>query len=86
MNYRIQIVESALKELDGIQQPFKRQIATKLRNLAVDPYLGAKKLVGFEYWRHRSGDYRIISLIDETNKIVTVRYIRHRKEAYRKLR
>jgi len=33
-------------------------------------------------WRVRVGDYRIIYAIDDTQLIVEIRVIRHRKDAY----
>jgi mRNA interferase RelE/StbE len=35
-----------------------------------------------DLWRVRVGDYRIIHVIDDTQSIVEIRLIRHRKDAY----
>jgi mRNA interferase RelE/StbE len=35
-----------------------------------------------DLWRVRVGDYRIIYVIDDTQSIVEIRVIRHRKDAY----
>jgi len=44
----------------------------------------AKKLKGsVSSWRIRSGDYRILYEIDDSQKLVKVYRIAHRKEAYR---
>jgi mRNA interferase RelE/StbE len=44
------------------------------------------KLAGAEQlYRLRVGDYRIIYGVDKDVKLITVHYVRHRREAYRKL-
>jgi mRNA interferase RelE/StbE len=44
----------------------------------------AKKLKGsVSSWRIRSGDYRILYEIDDSQKIVKVYRVAHRKEVYR---
>lgn len=44
------------------------------------------KLSGLEnLYRLRIGDYRIIYEVDEADELVTIHYIRHRKDVYRNL-
>jgi mRNA interferase RelE/StbE len=53
--------------------------------LAADPHrVGAPLRKPFEgHWRARRGEYRVRYLIDDTNNIVTVVDISHRRDAYR---
>lgn len=45
---------------------------------------GVRKVHGVEnLWRVRVGDYRVVYAIDDTNHLVDVRVVRHRKDAYR---
>lgn len=48
---------------------------------------GVKKLKASDenLYRRRSGDYRIVYVIEEKVKIVNIRRIRHRKDVYRNL-
>ena len=43
-----------------------------------------RKLVGFQHeWRLRVGDYRILYVIDDSEKRVTIARVAHRREVYR---
>ena len=44
---------------------------------------GCKKLRDRQGWRVRFGHYRIIYKIDDTQKIVTIVEVGHRREIYR---
>jgi mRNA interferase RelE/StbE len=44
---------------------------------------GCKKLKDRQGWRVRFGDYRIIYKIDDTQKVVTIIEVGHRREIYR---
>jgi mRNA interferase RelE/StbE len=55
-----------------------------LEELAGDPRPpGIKKLKGREGWRLRIGDYRVIYEIDDTQKIIIVLHVGHRRDIYR---
>ena len=43
----------------------------------------AEKLAGRPEWRIRVGDYRILYLIDDRNKRITITAIGHRRDVYR---
>lgn len=66
---------------------YKRQVAAGLDRLAQDPYTG-KLLKGDlkGYWSYRVGIYRIIYIIKQTEIIVEVLRIQHRKEVYETFR
>lgn len=66
---------------------YKRQVGACLDRLAQDPYTG-KLLKGDlkGYWSYRVGIYRIIYIIKETEIIVEVLRIQHRKEVYETFR
>lgn len=65
----------------------RRQITQKAKALITDPYpAGCKKLFGMEdadgqIWRIRSGDYRILYVVRDTE--IVVLDIGHRKDIYR---
>jgi mRNA interferase RelE/StbE len=56
----------------------------KIERLADDPRPpGCRKLRGYkDLWRVRVGDYRVVYIIEDDNKMVTVTRIAHRREAY----
>ncbi len=47
--------------------------------------IGIEKLTGTELWRIRQGDYRIVYSINDSEKLIIVRRIGHRREIYRGL-
>jgi mRNA interferase RelE/StbE len=60
------------------------RIDERLIGLQTNPRpAGSKKLEGSAEYRVRAGDYRIVYLIDDRARRVTVTRIRHRSEAYK---
>jgi len=82
--YRIEIMSAALKELARIPEPFQSQIRRRIDLLAINPQPGsAKPLKGSEFWRERSGHYRIIYQIKDRELLVLVIKIGKRGDVYR---
>jgi mRNA interferase RelE/StbE len=52
--------------------------------LAVDPVAYGKPLRHSlkSRWRLRVGDWRVVYLVDQTKRVVTITAIRHRKDVY----
>jgi mRNA interferase RelE/StbE len=58
-----------------------------LERLAEDPRApGTERLTGVDAYRLRVGDYRLIYEIDDAARVVYVTRVRHRRDAYRRLR
>lgn len=84
--YKLLIKTSAAKELEAVGTKTDRQrIVERLRALAADPRAqGSEKLAGYaDRYRVRQGSYRIIYLIDDGCREVTVFKIGHRTDVYR---
>jgi len=84
--YSIQIKKSAIKEIEAIPSFYIKKIINAIEKLSENPKPdGCKKIVGSKenMWRIRIEDYRIIYVIDENLKIVDVRRVSHRKDAYK---
>jgi mRNA interferase RelE/StbE len=83
-NYRLLIKPSAAKELQALPANDRKRIVTKIRNLASDPRPpGAEKLSGQEKYRLRQGDYRVLYSVDDSQKILVIIKIGHRRDVYR---
>ena len=56
-----------------------------LKKIASDPFpSGSRKIVGADnLWRVRIGNYRILYEVDETEAIIRIERIGHRKDVYR---
>ena len=84
--YRLLIKNSAAKELDAVGTKADRlRIVQRIKALAGNPRLqGSEKLAGYaDCYRVRQGSYRIIYLIDDERRVVTIFKIGHRKDVYR---
>lgn len=85
MSYRVVMARSAARELRRIVDPYHDAIVRALRGLERDPRpSGCKKLKGMEHlYRIRVGPYRVLYLIEDTIKLVSVERVADRKDAYR---
>lgn len=86
MNYRIEITASTKKEMSSIPVATHRRIVEAIRGLGMDPRPRpqSKKLKDpFEGYRIRVGDWRVLYSVDDTEHIVVVYSVAHRREVYR---
>ncbi len=82
--YKIEIKKSAVKELNKLPHNDLKKIIRKIHNLADNPRPpDCKKLTGEEKYRIRSGNYRILYLIEENILTIYVVKIGHRRDVYR---
>ena len=81
---RLEISHIAHKQIDALPHRFARRINETIAGLANEPRpVGAKKLMGREGYRIRVGDYRILYVVDDAARLITVYRVKHRREAYR---
>ena len=86
MRYEVILEGKVRKHLERLSPDVLRRIDKALVSLAKNPRpSGVEKLTGYDLWRVRTGDYRIIYEIDNKSKKVFVYKIKHRREAYKKL-
>jgi mRNA interferase RelE/StbE len=83
-NYSIEIKPSAQKELDALDDALFARIDRKILALAANPRpSGCKKLKGYkDLWRIRIGDWRVLYIVDDAAKLVSITRVAHRREAY----
>ena len=84
VRYSLEIKHSAQKELDALDDVLFTRIDRKILALANNPRpAGCKKLKGYkDQWRFRIGDWRVLYIVDDAAKLVTVTRIAHRREVY----
>ena len=84
VKYSLEIKQSAQKELDALDDALFTRIDRKILALADNPRpAGRKKLKGYkDQWRARIGDWRVLYIVDDAAKLVTVTRIAHRREVY----
>jgi len=83
VSYGLLILPRAKRELADL--PAQLAVAElKVRALQENPRpAGCKKLAERKGWRIRFGNYRVIYKIDDTQKIITIVGVGHRREIYR---
>ena len=83
--YTVQLMPKAKKDLDGFSGKLLLRFEKTILSLYDEPRPNnSKKLSGGgSNWRIRVGDYRILYEIDDSQKIVKVYRIAHRREVYR---
>ena len=84
--YRLLLKPSAGKELEAVGSKSDRlRITQRIHALADKPRPhGSEKLAGYDNrYRIRQGNYRIIYLIDDEHREVTIYKIGDRKDIYR---
>ncbi len=86
-SYKIEFKAQALKDIKLIPKIYIKNIYKRIKLLEKKPYpTGIKKLFSSEnLFRIRTGNYRVIYSVDQNVKIITIYYIRHRKDIYKKL-
>lgn len=83
MDYEVLILRRAQKQLSNLPKQNYSRTRDLIAALATKPRPpGCKKLTAREGWRIRSGDYRIVYEIDDSQRRVTVLDIGHRKNIY----
>jgi mRNA interferase RelE/StbE len=84
--YRILLKPSAAKEIERVgSKEDRRRIVERISSLAADPRSAStEKLAGFDdRYRVRQGNFRIVYLIDDARREVTIFKVGHRKDVYR---
>ena len=80
----LDIKPSARKELEKLSDSLIARLAPKIDDLAADPRpSGCRKLRGYkDFWRIRVGEYRVVYIIDDDRKMVSVTRVAHRRDVY----
>ncbi len=82
--YSVEIVSKAEKEYLRLPQSVNNRFQEIIFSLEKDPRpFSSKKLRETDYYRIRSGDYRIVYSVDDKSRLIKILSIGHRKEIYR---
>ncbi len=84
--YKIELRRRAQRALDRLPKTDFRAVVGAIKELAQTPRpRGVEKVKSTGLWRIRQGDYRIIYAIDDSQQIIIVVRVGHRREIYRSL-
>ncbi len=83
-SYAVELKPSARKELESPPDNVLARVVSKLESLTQDPRpAGCKKLKGYkDQWRIRIGDWRVVYIVDDKIRLVSITRIAHRREVY----
>ena len=90
MVWRVELADSAAKQLRKLDPPIATRILTFLRDRVTsldDPRSIGEALRGKDFgdfWKYRVGDWRIIADIDDGVLLITVIRIGNRRDVYRR--
>ena len=82
--HRLEVSHAAHRQISSLPVSIRDRINEVIALLAENPRpFGNKKLTAREGYRIKVGDFRILYLIDDTRKIITVYRVLPRGSAYR---
>ena len=86
MSYQVEIAPAAQRDFTRLPSEVIRKVDAAIVELEQNPRPhGCAKLDGSEdEYRVRVGEYRVLYVIHDEGKRVTIAHVRHRREAYRK--
>lgn len=83
MAYQVTIKKRAMKALAKINEPYYSNIKQAIYNLQENPRpQGCKKLKGRDGYRIRIADYRVIYEVFDSELIIDIIDLGHRKDIY----
>lgn len=88
MIYRIEWSSAALRQVRKLDEQVARRVLRAVTALAADPRpVGVEGLSGQPRgtMRIRVGNYRVVYVIDDSDIVIVVARVAHRREVYRKL-
>lgn len=83
--YTVEVERTAAKAITKMSAQLAERILTAIEALADDPRpAGCVKLAGTrDGYRIRVGDHRVVYVIEDAIRIVTITRVAHRREVYR---
>ena len=83
-SYSVEVKPPARKELEALPNNVLARVVQKIEFLGDTPRpTGCKKLKGYkDQWRVRVGDWRVVYIIDDPAKLISVTRVAHRREVY----
>lgn len=82
MAYDVKWTVTAERQLGKLDKSTKKRITDKIESVLDDPFLYVTKLVGFNAYKLRVGDYRILLGIEKKNMLILILKVGHRKNIY----
>ena len=85
MVYELIFDKNALDKLSKLPFMIKKRIINKLLITKENPFYYFQKLSNRTEYKLRVGEYRVIADINNKSKIISILYINHRRNIYKRL-
>ena len=82
--WHIKVTRRFERDFRKLPNNIQVRIIELVEELRSNPYLG-KKLRNFPYYSLRVGDYRVIYMIDERERVIILMTVFHRRVGYRRI-
>ncbi len=83
MVYDVQWTITAERQFSKLDKSTKKRIIDKIDSIQDNPFLYVTRLVGFNAYKLRVGNYRIILGIEKKNLVILILKVGHRKNIYK---
>ena len=84
--YHVEVETSAVKQIQRLQRHEQQRVMTEILALAENPrpdgYI--KRAGSVDAYRIRVGVFRVVYVVDDAVRVVTVTRVGHRREVYRR--
>jgi mRNA interferase RelE/StbE len=80
--FELRLKPSVAKDLRGIPREDVQRILARIEALRSDPPTGCERLSGQERYRVRQGHYRILDRAADTELVVEIVKVGHRREVF----
>jgi mRNA interferase RelE/StbE len=84
MRYEVKWTDISLRQMKKLPKDAVKRIIEKVESISKDPFMFVSKLKGFDLYKLRVGDYRVIMSIEKKKMIIFVLEVGHRSIIYRK--
>lgn len=84
MTYEVKWTDTSLRNLKGLTKDVTRRIIEKVESISKEPFMFVTKLKGFDLYKLKVGDYRVIMNIERKKMVIFVVDVGHRSVIYRK--
>ncbi len=85
MAYVVELETRARREFESLPREVQRRVGDAIDDLQSDPRPpGTKRLVGRSGYRVRTGEYRVLYVVNDRERTVRIYRIGHRRDVYRR--
>lgn len=79
MVYDVQWTITAKRQFSKLDKSIKKRIIDKIDSIQDNPFLYVTRLIGFDSYKLRVGNYRVILGIEKKNLVILALKVGHRK-------